>query len=168
MKSDVCDSGIAEIFAAWWVRAYGDIFASFSQLDVPPNPDMATSPTAAHSSGSSNESIWDKHPSLEQLVEHFLASKGSLSAITHVSRAREIVDSGRQALEENAVLSAKNAFVKHAIHKQIEAFDAIRYGASIVDVEGNDEFQVQPYANSFSLLQYAHNVPANNPSSRYS
>lgn len=105
---------------------------------------MATSPAAAHSSGSSNESIWDKHPSLEQLVEHFLASKRSLSAITHVSRARELVDSGRQALEENAILSAQNAFVRHAIHKQIEAFDAIRYGASIMDAEGNDEFQVQP------------------------
>jgi len=129
---------------------------------------MANSPAAGHSSGSSNESIWDKHPSLEQLVEHFLASKRSLSAITHVSRAREIVDSGRHALEENAVLSAKNAFVKHAIHKQIEAFDAIRYGASIVDAEGNDEFQVPPFASSFSSTQSANNVPANNPSSRYS
>jgi len=128
---------------------------------------MATSPAAAHSSGSSNESIWDKHPSLEQLVEHFLASKRSLSAITNVSRARELVDNGRQALEENAVLSAKNAFVRHAIHKQIEAFDAIRYGASIVDAEGNDEFQVRTYESAFSLAWLAYNAPANNSSPRY-
>lgn len=103
---------------------------------------MASSPLAPPSPNSSNESIWDKQPTLEQLVEHFLASKKSLSAITHVSRAREIVDAGRQALEENAALSAKNTFVRHTIDKQIEGLEAIRHGSSIVDAECHNDFQV--------------------------
>lgn len=103
---------------------------------------MATSPPAAPSPASSNEDIWDKQPSLEQLVEHFLASKRSLSAIAHVSRAREIVDAGRQALEENATLSAKNAFVRHTIDKQIEGLEAVKLGSNAVDAECHSDFQV--------------------------
>jgi len=103
---------------------------------------MATSPPAQTSPGSSNESIWDKQPTLEQLVEHFLASKRSLSAFSHVSRAREIVHSGRQALEENARLSAKNTFVRRTIDKQIEGLEAIKYGSTAVDEECHSDFQV--------------------------
>jgi hypothetical protein len=52
------------------------------------------------------------------------------------------VDSGREALEENAALCAKNAFVAHAIDGQIKAVEAIRHGASVVDAEGYEQFQV--------------------------
>jgi autophagy-related protein 17 len=103
---------------------------------------MATSPPAQTSPGSSNESIWDKQPTLEQLVEHFLASKRSLSAISHVARAREIVDSSRQAVEENARLTAKNTFVRQTMDKQIEGLEAIKYGSTAVDEECHSDFQV--------------------------
>jgi len=103
---------------------------------------MATSPPTQPSPASSNESIWDKQPTLEQLVEHFLASKRSLSAFSHVQRAREIVDAGRQALEENAKLSAKNAFIRQAIEKQIEGLEAIKHGSTAVDEECHSDFQV--------------------------
>lgn len=52
------------------------------------------------------------------------------------------MDSGREALEENAALCAKNTFVRHAVDGQIEALEAIRHGASVVDAEGSDDFQV--------------------------
>ncbi|RDI86721.1 hypothetical protein Vi05172_g3151 [Venturia inaequalis] len=100
---------------------------------------MATSPTGHASPGSSQGSF--SEPSLEQLVEYFLSSKRSLSSISAVWRAREIVDSGREALEENAALCAKNTFVRHALDGQIEALEAIRHGASVVDAEGYDDFQ---------------------------
>jgi autophagy-related protein 17 len=101
---------------------------------------MASSPPAHPSPGSSQGSF--EEPTLEQLVEDFLSSKRSLSSISLVWRAREIVDSGRQALEENAALSAQNSFVRHAVDRQIEALEAIRHGASVADAEGFEDFQV--------------------------
>jgi autophagy-related protein 17 len=101
---------------------------------------MASSPPAQPSPASSQGSF--EEPSLEQLVECFLSSKRSLSSISLVWRAREIVDSGREALEENAALCAKNTFVRHAVDGQIEALEAIRHGASVVDAEGSEDFQV--------------------------
>lgn len=110
---------------------------------------MATSPTGHASPASSQGSF--SEPSLEQLVEYFLSSKRSLSSISLVWRAREIVDSGREALEENAALCAKNTFVRHAVDGQIEALEAIRHGAGVVDAEGYDDFQVVPNYNAISL-----------------
>lgn len=101
---------------------------------------MASSPSAQPSPASSQASF--EEPSLEQLVEYFLSSKRSLSSISQVWRAREIVDSGREALEENAVLCARNTFVRHAVDGQIEALEAIRHGASVVDAQGFEDFQV--------------------------
>jgi autophagy-related protein 17 len=98
------------------------------------SPSAPTSPTS--SQGSFEE------PDLSQLVEHLLASKRSLSSISLVWRARDIVDSGRSALEENAALCAKNAFVRHAVDGQLEALEAIQHGAAMVDAEGFEEFQV--------------------------
>lgn len=101
---------------------------------------MASSPPAQPSPASSQGSF--EEPSLEQLVEYFLSSKRSLSSISLVWRAREIVDSGREALEENAALCAKNTFVGHAVDGQMEALEAIKHGASVVDAEGFADFQV--------------------------
>lgn len=111
---------------------------------------MTSSPPAQPSPASSQGSF--SEPSLEQLVEYFLSSKRSLSSITLVWRAREIVDSGREALEENAALCAKNTFVRHVVDGQIEALDAIRHGASIVDAEGFEDFQVDTLTTSNSQL----------------
>lgn len=102
---------------------------------------MATPPPAPLSPASSQESYHE--PNLGQLVDHLLASKRSLSSIGLVWRAREIVNGGRDALEENAALCAKNAFVRHALDKQMQSLEAIRYGATVVDSDGFDEFQVR-------------------------
>ncbi|KAF2433646.1 hypothetical protein EJ08DRAFT_61992 [Tothia fuscella] len=99
---------------------------------------MANSPPASPTSsqGSFTE------PDLSQLVEYLLASKRSLSSISLVWRAREIVETGRGVLEANAALCAKNTFVRQQVDRQVAALEAIRHGASIVDEEGHDEFQL--------------------------
>jgi autophagy-related protein 17 len=102
---------------------------------------MATSPPAPPSPASSQGSFHE--PNLEQLVEHLLASKRSLSSISLIWRAREIVDSGREALTENASLCAKNAFLRSALDKQVDSLEAIHYGASVIDAEGQNEFEVR-------------------------
>jgi autophagy-related protein 17 len=98
---------------------------------------------AAESPLSSNGSLYTKQPTLDELVEHFLAAKRSLSTIVQVWRAREIVDAGREAIEEHAILSAKNAFVRQAIDVQGESLLAIRHGAHVVESEGHQELQVK-------------------------
>jgi autophagy-related protein 17 len=81
--------------------------------------------------------------SLDQLVDIFLSSKRSLSCTSLVWRAREIVDSARAAVEENAIVSAKNSFVRYAVDVQLESLEAIRLGAGLVREEGRSELQVR-------------------------
>ena len=76
-------------------------------------------------------------------MEYLLASKRSVySIIPLVWRAREIATSGRDALEENATLCAKNTFVRQALDGQLVVLEAIRHGTLVVDSEGHDEFEV--------------------------
>jgi autophagy-related protein 17 len=81
-------------------------------------------------------------PTLDQLVEYFLASKRSLSSISQVWRARENVDAGREAIEENAVLHARNTFVRRAVDVQVGSLLAIRHGARLVESDGQKELEV--------------------------
>ncbi|KAF2454106.1 putative kinase activator [Lineolata rhizophorae] len=80
-------------------------------------------------------------PSLEQLVAHFVASKRSLACISHVWRANEIVNAARAALEDNAALAAKNAFLQRAVERQVASLDAVREGVEKVGMEGQAEFK---------------------------
>jgi autophagy-related protein 17 len=98
------------------------------------SPPAPTSPTSSH--GSFEE------PNLSQLVEYLLASKRSLSSLSLVWRARDIVDLGRGALEENAARYAQRTYVRHAVDGQLEALEAIRHGAAVADAEGYEEFEV--------------------------
>ncbi|KAJ9645667.1 hypothetical protein H2199_002706 [Coniosporium tulheliwenetii] len=100
----------------------------------PRSPPNLPSPT------SSTESVHEGEPSLTQFVNHFVAAKRSLSSITHVWRANEIVNAGRGLLERNAVLSAKNSFVRRSIDDQLSALEAVRQGIDIVSGEVQEEF----------------------------
>ncbi|EON65732.1 hypothetical protein W97_04971 [Coniosporium apollinis CBS 100218] len=100
----------------------------------PRSPPNLPSPT------SSTDSVHDGEPTLTQLVNHFVAAKRSLSSITHVWRANEIVNAGRGLLERNAVLSAKNSFVRRSIHDQLSALEAVRQGIDVVSGEVQEEF----------------------------
>ncbi|KAF2397947.1 hypothetical protein EJ06DRAFT_497344 [Trichodelitschia bisporula] len=98
-------------------------------------------PSAPASPASSAGSLNDGPPSLDQLVEYYLVSKRSLSSISHVWHAREIVESARAALEENAVLAAKITFLRHALGRQVAKLEGIRHGLALVDGEGAEGFK---------------------------
>ncbi|KIW04747.1 hypothetical protein, variant 1 [Verruconis gallopava] len=114
---------------------------------------MASTPLAPQSPSSSQGSFHE--PNLEQLVEYLLASKRSLSSISLVWRAREIVESGRASLVENAALCARNAYVRRVLERQVECLEAIGYGATEIDTEGFEAFQatVQSLDAASSRLQ---------------
>ena len=66
------------------------------------------SPASSASSGSSRRFDQNRPQTLEDLVNHFVASKRSLNTQTTLWRANEIVNTARELLEENAILAAKN------------------------------------------------------------
>jgi autophagy-related protein 17 len=105
---------------------------------------MSPSPTSPASSNASVEPPEPAYqePGLDKLVTFFIAAKRSLSATTNVYRANEIVTAARDDLTENAVLSAKNAFLGRAISDQVAAVEAAHKGAELISVETHDDFQV--------------------------
>jgi autophagy-related protein 17 len=80
--------------------------------------------------------------SLDTLVSHLLASKRSLSSISTVWRANEIVTSARTALEESVILSARTIFLRDGISEQVKILMKVRGGIEKVYKEGQKEFEV--------------------------
>ena len=99
------------------------------------------SPPADPSPASSQDTL--PEPTLEVLVEHLLASKRSLAAIQHVVRAQGIVVSGREALEENAVLAAKNGYARTALAMEVRKLEALGVGLGLLEDETGIEFEVR-------------------------
>ena len=79
---------------------------------------------------------------LEALVSHLLASKRSLSSISTVWRANEIVTSARSALEESVILSSKTIYLRDGISEQAKVLRMVRGGIEKVYKEGQKEFEV--------------------------
>ena len=79
---------------------------------------------------------------LETLVSHLLASKRSLSSISTVWRANEIVTSARSALEESVILSARTGFLRNGISEQVKILRKVRGGVENVYKEGQRDFKV--------------------------
>ena len=80
--------------------------------------------------------------SLETLVFHLLASKRSLSSISSVWRANEIVSSARSALEESSVLSARTGYLRTGISEQVKVLRKVRSGVEDVYKYGQQDFKV--------------------------
>ena len=59
-------------------------------------------------------------PSLEALVDYLLTAKRSLSAISHVNRANDLVKQTRDAVETDSALSSKISFMHYAVSSQID------------------------------------------------
>ncbi|KAF1988818.1 APG17-domain-containing protein [Aulographum hederae CBS 113979] len=107
----------------------------------PPPPSSPGSPNRSQlSSVSPSNTISNPIPTLEELVTHFVASKRSLVATTHVIRASEIVTQAREALEENAIAQARNVFLQRSVKETMVSLDAVRYGLEVVSGEGEEEF----------------------------
>jgi autophagy-related protein 17 len=78
---------------------------------------------------------------LEHLVNHFVASKRALNTQTVLWRATEIVNTARDLLEENAVLSAKNTAIRNIVKQQVDGLEAVRRGIDVVEAEVQTEFK---------------------------
>lgn len=79
---------------------------------------------------------------LERLVLHFVAAKRSLSSTALVSRAHDVVTTARGLVEETAVLTAKNAFVRHGVLEEATVLVAVRDALDSIGRETDVDFKV--------------------------
>lgn len=79
---------------------------------------------------------------LETLVSHLLASKRSLSSISTVWRANEIVTSAKKALEESVALNARRGFVQDTINQQTKILKGVRNTIERSYNAGQEDFEV--------------------------
>ncbi|KAH8812384.1 autophagy protein Apg17-domain-containing protein [Xylogone sp. PMI_703] len=87
------------------------------------------------------QSIAHEEISLERLVQHLLASKRSLSSISTVWRANEIVTSARAALEKSVKLTARSGYLRACITDQAKTLSKVRGGVEGVYNEGQKDFK---------------------------
>lgn len=114
------------------------------------------SPTGPSPNSSGAGSVWGKQqPTLERLVTHYVAAKRSLTSTNLVYRANELVSSAREALKENAVLSAKGAFVKRSLEDHLTSLKAVHQGMEQVRGDAQDEFNVSHPVSAASTILIA-------------
>lgn len=77
---------------------------------------------------------------LDTLVSHLLASKRSLSAVTHVYHANELVTSTRKSLETSIITSARTEFLRSGVDSQLRILDRVRENTEGVANESATEF----------------------------
>lgn len=78
---------------------------------------------------------------LERLVLHFVAAKRSLSSTPLVSRAHDVVTTARGLVEETAVLTAKNAFVRQGVLEEATVLVAVRDALDSIGRETDVDFK---------------------------
>lgn len=79
---------------------------------------------------------------LERLVQHFVAAKRSLASTALVSRAHDVVTTARTLVEETAVLTAKNAFIRRGVLEEANVLVAVRDALDGVGRDGDVDFKV--------------------------
>ncbi|KAI9376082.1 autophagy-related protein 17 [Aspergillus egyptiacus] len=79
-------------------------------------------------------------PPLEALISHLVAAKRSLSSISHVWRANEIVTSARSTLEESVVVSARTGFLRSGLNNQLRLLYSVRAEVEEISLRGRSEF----------------------------
>ena len=105
--------------------------ASSASSSPPLSPSSPLSPTAT---------LYTHPPTLERLIQHFTASKRSLTSSAYVWRANELVTNSRALVEEIAVLNARNSFTKRGVDEQVERLENIKDRIAGVGVEAGEEF----------------------------
>ncbi|KAK3117964.1 autophagy protein 17 [Teratosphaeriaceae sp. CCFEE 6253] len=95
-------------------------------------------------------SVHQGPPSLERLVAHFVSAKRSLTSISHVWRANEVVTSSRALVEEIALLRAKNTFARHGVDDQVDVLQTIR--ANVADA---GEIAAREFTTTLAALDEA-------------
>ncbi|KAL4939628.1 hypothetical protein BDV06DRAFT_198516 [Aspergillus oleicola] len=79
-------------------------------------------------------------PPLETLISHLVAAKRSLSSISHVWRANEIVTSARSTLEDSVVVSARTGFLRAGLNDQLRLLYNVRAEVEEISLRGRSEF----------------------------
>jgi autophagy-related protein 17 len=78
---------------------------------------------------------------VETLVQHLLDAKRSLSSMTLVLRANELVTAARQAHEESVILEAQSQFLRRGISDQIRLLLRARRSMNKTYDSGKREFK---------------------------
>ncbi|KAJ5884438.1 hypothetical protein N7504_012010 [Penicillium tannophilum] len=79
-------------------------------------------------------------PQLDTLISHLLAAKRSLSSISHVWRANEIVTAARSALEGSVVVSSRTGFLRRGLDNQLRLLFNVRSEIEEISYRGREEF----------------------------
>ncbi|KAJ5564373.1 hypothetical protein N7513_000615 [Penicillium frequentans] len=79
-------------------------------------------------------------PQLDTLISHLLAAKRSLSSISHVWRANEIVTAARSALEDSVVVSSRTGFLRRGLDNQLRLLFNVRSEIEEISYRGREEF----------------------------
>lgn len=80
---------------------------------------------------------------LEELIEHFVASKRSLASISHVWQANEIVATAKTQIEDIATINAKSGFLRKSIERQLVTLQSIKGGLDEVGRDVHADFKVR-------------------------
>lgn len=107
---------------------------------------MASSSSSLSSSSRGASATGDGHnqpdemPQLDTIISHLVAAKRSLSSISHVWRANEIVTAARSALEESVVVSARTGFLRRGLNNQLRLLYNVRTEVEEISLRGQTEF----------------------------
>jgi hypothetical protein len=152
-------SNNAELWGSTANTLFVALFIPVPKMSLPASPShepVSPDDSPAHST------TLDLVP-LEALVSHLLASKRSLSSISTVWRANEIVTSARSALEESVILSSKTMYLRDGISEQVKILRNVRGGIEDVYKEGQREFEV-PFRGGLVIRKEANIAECNSNS----
>ncbi|KAJ5499351.1 Autophagy-related protein 17 [Penicillium expansum] len=89
-----------------------------------------------------NEGDQQSLPQVDTLISYLLGAKRSLSSITHVWRANEIVTASHSALEKSVVLCSRTGFLRRGLNGQLRLLYDVRTEVEQISYRGRDEFSV--------------------------
>lgn len=105
------------------------------------SPSPSTSPEHSRPSSQHGDSTVADSIPVETLVQHLLDAKRSLSTMTLVLRANDLVTAARLAHEESVILGAQSDFLRRGIQEQRQLLHRARRSMNRTYESGNREFK---------------------------
>ncbi|KAJ5467835.1 Autophagy-related protein 17 [Penicillium sp. IBT 31633x] len=81
-------------------------------------------------------------PQVDTLISYLLGAKRSLTSISHVWRANEIVTASHSALEKSVVVCSRTGFLRRGLNGQLRLLYNVRTEVEQISYRGRDEFSV--------------------------
>ncbi|KAJ5773811.1 hypothetical protein N7457_008707 [Penicillium paradoxum] len=81
-------------------------------------------------------------PPVDTLISYLLAAKRSLSSISHVWRANEIVTASHSALEKSVIVCSRTGFLRRGLNGQLRLLYDVRTEVEQISYRCRDEFSV--------------------------